>query len=124
MRTNSPGTVDPLVAGALTQAQVHHLVAVLGSQAAVAEWVGVPARRVGRWPRGQSALEPEQRAAVSALSFVAERAGLVWDRRVVPDWLAGPNDFLGGATPLQVVLRGAVADVLQALEAEAAGVYA
>lgn len=55
--------------------------------------------------------------------LVISRASQVWDEAVVSDWLEGPNAFLGGATPREMIRRGRTAEVLAAVAGDEAGVY-
>ena len=49
---------------------------------------------------------------------------LVWDASVILDWLTGPNGFLEGARPIDVIATRGTTEVVEAIEAEAAGGYA
>lgn len=96
----------------------------LGSQARLAEWVGVSRSQATRWAGGQTLPSVETQRAVTDLEFIVTRAAMVWDSAVITDWLHGTNAFLGGATPLEMIRQGRTAEVLQAVTADDAGVYA
>lgn len=48
---------------------------------------------------------------------------LIWDASVIFDWLTGPNGFLEGARPIDVIATRRTTEVVEAVEAEAAGSY-
>lgn len=96
----------------------------LGSQAELARWVGVSRSQATRWSDGQTEPSPEAARAVTDLEFIVARARLVWDESVIPDWLQGRNAFLDGATPLEMIRRGRISEVLDAITGDETGVYA
>ena len=58
------------------------------------------------------------------LDHVVARLLLVWDESLVTDWLTTANSFLEGARPIDVLARRGSTEVVEAIEAEAAGAYA
>jgi uncharacterized protein (DUF2384 family) len=59
------------------------------------------------------------------LDQVLAHAMLVWpDERVARDWLTTPNAHLDGARPVDWIRLRGTAEVVDALRAEGAGVYA
>lgn len=49
---------------------------------------------------------------------------MVWDQAVVPTWLHGRSAFHEGSTPLEMIRRGRTSEVLDAITAEEATVFA
>ncbi|MDQ2724361.1 MAG: MbcA/ParS/Xre antitoxin family protein [Actinomycetota bacterium] len=67
---------------------------------------------------------PQVAPALVDLDHIIARLQLVWGSDVIGDWLEGPNAFLEGARPIDVLLTHGSAMVLEAIEAEASGAYA
>jgi len=104
----------------------HHLTtcrAVLGSDRAVADILGVSASQVSRWRRGQVP-DLDNADRLAGLALVVEMLARWLAPQAVEGWLQGPNAHLQGRAPSYLIRRGRVADVVGALEAEKAGVYA
>lgn len=55
------------------------------------------------------------------LARIQARASQVWRDEVVQDWLRGPNSYLDGASPLDVLATRGPTEVFDALEAAAQG---
>ena len=95
----------------------------LGSQARVARALGVSPSRVSRWLNGEQP-DPENRRKLEGLEFVLARLSMMYTPRVAWDWLHGMNPFLHDNRPIDVLSRGRVTDVLEAIDADEAGSYA
>lgn len=66
----------------------------------------------------------EAARAIIDLEFIIARAQMVWDQAVVPTWLHGRSAFHEGSTPLEMIRRGRTSEVLDAITAEEATVFA
>lgn len=94
-----------------------------GSDAEMAETLGVHRSQITRWKTGAPA-DPENKqrllgfdAAVSLLDGFLEMAS-------IPKWLRGINAHLGNRRPIDVLVEGKLSDVIRAIEAERSGAFA
>lgn len=95
----------------------------LGSDRAVAAILDVSPSQISRWRRGQVPdLDNSDRLA--GLSLVVEMLERWLAPEAVEGWLSGSNAHLQDRAPAFLIRRGYVADVIGAIEAEKAGVYA
>jgi transcriptional regulator with XRE-family HTH domain len=104
----------------------HHLAtcrAVLASDRAVAGILGVSPSQVSRWRSGQLP-DPDNADRLAGLALVVEMLTRWIAPEAVEGWLHGQNAHLSNRTPAYLILLGRVADVIGAIEAEKAGVYA
>ncbi|MHB1193456.1 MAG: helix-turn-helix domain-containing protein [Longimicrobiales bacterium] len=97
--------------------------AALGSDRAVAEILGVSPSQVSRWRTGQLP-DLENADRLAGLALVVEMLARWVAPEVREGWIHGPNAHLAGQSPAYLIRVGRVADVIGALEAEKAGVYA
>lgn len=104
--------------------RVGHAADVFGSNAKLAEWLGVSPSSPSRWIAGKSTPGRDLARLVIDIDYVAVRAATVWGENAVQSWLLGQNAFLGGASPLDMVQVGRTAEVVAALSGEASEVYA
>lgn len=104
----------------------HHLATcrtALKSDRAVAHILGVSPSQVSRWRSGQIP-DPDNADRLGGLAFVVEMLGRWLARGSIESWLRGPNAHLSDRTPAYLIRQGQLADVIGAIEAEKAGVYA
>jgi hypothetical protein len=99
------------------------LVDILGNKL-VADLLNVAQSQPSRWRRAQEVPGPQVAPVLVDLDHVVGRLLLLWDRAVVGDWLTGPNAFLDGARPIDVLATRGSSEVIAAIEAETAGAYA
>ncbi len=104
----------------------HHLKMIrvaVHSDRAIAGILGVSASQVSRWRQGQ---RPDRDNAdrLAGLALVAEMLIRWLDPDIVEEWLTGANAHLDGATPSYYIQLGQLAEVVGALEAMKAGVFA
>jgi len=99
------------------------VVGLLGNRRA-AELLGVSESQPSRWKTGAEVPGPIMAARLVDLDHVLARLLLVWGPEVAFDWLSGPNPFLDGSRPIDVLVVRGSTDVVAALDAEAAGAYA
>ncbi len=85
--------------------------------------LSVAPSQITRWKRGQV---PDHANAdrVAGLALVVEMLLRWLPPDVVEEWLLGPNEHLDGRSPAYLVRHGQVAEVIGAVEAMKAGVYA
>jgi transcriptional regulator with XRE-family HTH domain len=95
----------------------------LGTQARVAEALGVSRSRVSRWLRTEQP-DPENRRKLEGLEFVLSRLLQIYHPDTALDWLLGMNPFLREARPIDHIAGGRITEVLRAIDAEEAGSYA
>lgn len=95
----------------------------LGSDRAVAAILDVSPSQISRWRRGQVP-DPDNSDRLAGLSLVVEMLERWLEQEAVEGWLSGSNAHLQDRAPAFLIRRGHVADVIGAIEAEKAGVYA
>jgi hypothetical protein len=98
------------------------LVDVLGNKGA-ADLLGVSASQPSRWKRAEEVPGPQAAPVLIDLDHVVARLLLVWDASIVRDRLTSANAFLDGARPIDVLVTRGSTEVVEAIEAEAAGAY-
>lgn len=99
------------------------MVGILGNQG-TADLLKVSKSQPSRWRTGAEAPSPAVARRLVDLDYVLGRLVLVWDESLAADWMRTPNGFLDGATPLEVMEARGAAEVVEAIDAEAAGAYA
>jgi uncharacterized protein (DUF2384 family) len=99
------------------------VVGILGNQG-TADLLAVNKSQPSRWRTGEEAPSPAVARKLVDLDYVLGRLVLVWDTAAAVDWLSSPNGFLEGSTPLEVMEARGTAEVIEAIDAEAAGAYA
>lgn len=77
-----------------------------------------------RWKQAKEVPGPQAAPLLLDLDHIIARLLLVWDESVIGDWLEGSNAFLDGARPIDVLRTRGSTEVVEAIEAEAAGAYA
>jgi len=95
---------------------------VLGNKG-VAQLLNVSESQPSRWRTGEEVPSARFAPLLVDLDHVVGRLLLIWDQSVVFDWLTGPNGFLEGARPIDVIAARGTNEVVEAVEAEAAGAY-
>jgi hypothetical protein len=99
------------------------LVGVLGNKG-VAQLLNVSESQPSRWKTGEEVPSARSAPLLVDLDHLVGRLLLIWDSSVILDWLTGPNGFLEGARPIDVIATRGTTEVVEAVEAEAAGGYA
>ncbi len=95
----------------------------LGSQARVARLLGVSPSRVSRWLRTEEP-DPANRRKLAGVEFMLGRLLDVYNRDTAVKWLHGVNAHLGNRRPIDLLARGRLIEVLQAIEADDSDSYA
>lgn len=104
--------------------RIEALVVDLGGRAEAARAIGVDRSQVTRWlDRGQTP-DVENLRKVEALELAMSRLLRTFDRETALAWLGGINAALGNRTPMSLLARGRLAEVLVAIDSEEAGGYA
>jgi uncharacterized protein (DUF2384 family) len=96
---------------------------VFGSDARLAQYLDVARSQPGRWIRGTERPHPGAARRIKDFEYVWDRASDEMDPQDARIWLESANPHLGGATPLMVLDTRGPAEVIAALDAEAAGSY-
>lgn len=105
--------------------RIGNIVDVLGTQAALAEILGVDRSRITRWAKGEDSPSEEAARDLVDLDHLVARAKLVLHKAVIKDWLTSPNQFIQGtARPVDAIRSGHAEDAVRAIRAEAEGAYA
>lgn len=97
--------------------------AVVHSDRAMAEILGVSQSQVSRWRSGQRP-DRENADRLAGLALVVEMLLRWLEPEIVEEWLTGANAHLDGATPAYHIQQSQLAEVVGALEAMKAGVFA
>lgn len=118
-----PVVADVLPVESLTRNHLDTARAVLGADRVVAELLDVSPSQVSRWRRGQSP-DLENADRLAGLALVVEMLARWLHPETVEGWLNGPNLHLDDRSPAFMLRRGRVADVVAAIEADKAGVFA
>lgn len=93
------------------------LVQALGNVTRVAECLGVSRTVVSRWRAATLLPTLAQARLLVDLDHVMARASIIFEPSAIWNWLTGPNSYLQGARPIDVLqIRGA-GDVVRALDA-------
>ena len=108
---------------ARAQSHLRMIRTALPSDRAIAHVLGVSASQVSRWRHGQ---RPDRDNAdrLAGLALLVEMLLRWLDPDIVDDWLTGANAHLDGVSPAYHIQQGQLAEVVGALEAMKAGVFA
>jgi transcriptional regulator with XRE-family HTH domain len=93
------------------------------SDRAVAGLLGISPSQVSRWRKGQVP-DIQNADRLAGLALIVEMLLRWLEPEAIPGWLEGPNAHLGDRSPTYLLRHGQVADVIGAIEAGKAGVYA
>lgn len=99
------------------------LVGVLGNKR-TAEMLNVSQSQPSRWRRSAEVPSAAVAPLLVDLDHVVARLTLVWDTSLVGQWLLSPNAHLEGSRPIDVLAARGSSEVVDAIEAEAAGAFA
>lgn len=103
--------------------KVRALSADLGTQARLAELLGVSRSRVTRWLKGEG-IDDLNADHIDQLELVMSMAFRLYEPEAVRAWLTGFNPLLGNRRPIWFIRRGRFEEVLNALRQERAESYA
>jgi transcriptional regulator with XRE-family HTH domain len=92
------------------------LIESLGSGAEVARLLGVNRSQPAQWRNGRENPGPAVAQRLVDLDYILAKALQIWPRRAAIDWLNGPNNYLDGARPIDVLQARGAAEVVEALE--------
>jgi hypothetical protein len=96
---------------------------VFESDAAVADALGVSRAQPPRWREGQVP-EPENAHKLVGLDVVIDLLTGYLEPEAIPEWLNGLNPHLQDRTPLCMLQKGRLAEVIAAIQAEQSEGYA
>jgi|SRR6478609_2788033 len=104
--------------------RIESLVSDLGSRAEVARTLEVDRSQVTRWlDRGQDP-GPDNLRKVEGVELALARLLRLYDRDAALAWLQGFNAQLGGRRPMDMLARGRLSEVLDAIDADESGSFA
>jgi uncharacterized protein (DUF2384 family) len=106
-----------------TREKVTALSRDFGSQRRLAELIGVNAAQVTRWRRGQG-IDDINAARIDLLDLVMSHLLRLYSTQAAERWLIGLNPSLGDRRPVDLIRRGQVREVLDAIANEQAGSFA
>lgn len=107
----------------LAKERTEFLIELVGG-AELARMLGVSRSQPTRWRSGAEQPGPDAARGLVDLDHVMTRALMLWPARVTSDWLTSANAYLDGARPIDVLRVRGSAEVIDALDAANAGVYA
>lgn len=108
----------------ILQAKAANVVEHLGGPTATARVLGVAKSQPGRWVKGTEVPSTTATKHLVDLDYVLSRLEQLYEPSTARDWLVSPNSYLGGARPLDVLLRQGPAEVIGAIDGVMAGSYA
>lgn len=95
---------------------------VFRNESQLAELLRVPEDRIREWKQGVVSDE-EVSDRLENLAVAVTKLRAVYESEVIPDWLQALNGHLGGARPIDVLVRGQLSRVIAAIEAERGGAH-
>lgn len=107
----------------LQVASVRAVRALFPSAAAAARALGTTSAHLARWEQG-APIPDEARVRLAGMAAVILILGDVLAPETLHDWLHGINANLRDRRPVDLLARGAIADVLAAADAERTGAFA
>ena len=90
------------------------------NDAALAAAFPVHRSRIASWKQGEPP-EEENARLLRDLAVVVDELEKVYDREVIPDWLFAER--AGGPSPMELLRRGNLAEVLHLINAASTGAY-
>ena len=103
--------------------RLDNITRVLGSDAAVADVLGVSRAQPRRWREGQVPDLDNRDRIIGLDAVIALLSGFLAESSI-PKWLNGVNAHLGDRRPISVLREGRVSDVIAAIEAQKTGSFA
>ena len=119
-----PATPARKVDVPLASERAQFLIQVFGGAAELSRLLGVSRSQPARWSKGQEQPSADSARELLDLDHVVSRALLLWPARVAVDWLKSNNSYLDGARPVDVLRSRGSSEVIDALDAAAAGAFA
>ena len=114
---------NPMQTGNLAAMRLDSVRRVFESDAAVADALGVSRAQPPRWRDGQMP-DPENAHKLAGLDIVIDLLTGYLNPETIPKWLNGLNPFLQDRTPLFMLQKGRLSEVIAAIEAEQSEGYA
>jgi uncharacterized protein (DUF2384 family) len=104
--------------------RIESLVADLGSRAEVARALQVDRSQVTRWLDRDQDPGPDNLRKVEGVELALARLLRLYDHAAALRWLDGLNAQLGGRRPIDLLSRGRLSEVLDAIDADELGSFA
>jgi len=104
--------------------RIESLVSDLGSRAEVARALQVDRSQVTRWLDRDQDPGPDNLRKVEGVELALARLLRLYDRASALRWLEGFNAQLGGRRPIDLLSRGRLSEVLDAIDADEIGSFA
>lgn len=96
---------------------------VFRSDSAIADSLQVSRAALGRWRRGATA-DADAESRLIGLDAAVSLLATYLQPTTIAKWLTGPDPYLGDRAPIELIRRGQIAEVIAAVEADRAGVFA
>lgn len=122
LATGTPNKVVVTVTGLSSRASM--VADAVGGQTQLASILAVNKSQPSNWIKGTERPNPSNARTLVDLDHVIARIQLLWAPSMVTPWLKASNAFLDGARPIDVLRVEGTSRVLEALDAEASGVFA
>ncbi len=104
--------------------RIEALVVDLGSRSEVARALDVDRSQVTRWLDRAQDPGPANLRKVEGIELALARLLRLYERDDALRWLEGFNAHLGGRRPIDLLARGRLGEVLDAIDADEAGTFA
>ena len=106
-----------------TPTKIETLSEDFGSQAAVADLLGVSRSRVTRWRQG-AGIDPLNAERVDLLELVWSSLLRLYEKEAALAWLFGLNPLLGDRRPIDLVRAGRTEELMRAIRGERSDAFA
>ena len=90
----------------------------------VAKMLGTTPETVSRWKRGRAYPRPKKESLLVDLEYVVERLSEFYsDPKTARAWLYSRHRYFGGVRPADLIQKGRIDEVLEAIQAMAEPTY-
>ena len=90
----------------------------------IANFVSASPATVSRWSSGKATPDVRTQTVIAELGYVVARLSDFYTPEETRLWLHAPNPMLGGARPIDLIVRRRTVEVLAVIEALDSGAYA
>ena len=109
---------------ALIIAELKFIEEILGNQTEVANYLKIEPSKLAGWKKGDCAPSDEIEERIVELRLVIVKLRAIYSDDVILGWLLGSNPMVNFCRPLDLIAKGRLVEVLNAIEQEKAGSYA